>query len=61
MTDWITVLNDGRIITEGTPEELKAQTATRLGREATLEDVFMTYTGRSLDDDVEEDGSDDDD
>jgi hypothetical protein len=22
---------------------------------ATLEDVFMTYTGRSLDDDIEED------
>lgn len=57
----ITVLNDGRIIAEGTPDELKAQTASRLGREATLEDVFMTYTGRSLDDDVEEDGSDDDD
>ena len=57
----ITVLNDGRIIAEGTPDELKAQTASRLGREATLEDVFMTYTGRSLDDDVEKDGSDDDD
>ena len=57
----ITVLNDGRIITEGTSDELKAQTASRLGREATLEDVFMTYTGRSLDDDVEEDSSDDED
>ena len=56
----ITVLNDGRTITEGTPDELKAQTGARLGREATLQDVFMTYTGRSLDDDVEEDGSDDD-
>ena len=29
-------------------------------RPATLEDVFMTYTGRSLDDDVEEDESEDD-
>jgi ABC-2 type transport system ATP-binding protein len=29
------------------------------GRTATLEDVFMTYTGRSLDDDVEEDEADD--
>jgi ABC-2 type transport system ATP-binding protein len=56
----IVVLNDGRIITEGTPDELKAQAAQRLGREATLEDVFMTYTGRSLDDDVEEDESGDD-
>lgn len=57
----ITVLNDGRIVAEGTSAELKALTGTRLGREATLEDVFMTYTGRSLDDDVEEDESDDDD
>jgi ABC-2 type transport system ATP-binding protein len=57
----ITVLNDGRIVAEGTSPELKAQTATRLGREASLEDVFMTYTGRSLDDDVDEDESDDDD
>lgn len=57
----ITVLNDGRIVAEGTSAELKAQTADRLGREATLEDVFMTYTGRSLDDDVEEDEPDDDD
>jgi ABC-2 type transport system ATP-binding protein len=56
----ITVLNDGRTIAEGTPDELKAQTAQRLGHEATLEDVFMTYTGRSLDDDVEEDESGDD-
>jgi len=56
----IVVLNDGRIITEGTPDELKAQTTKRLGHEATLEDVFMTYTGRSLDDDVEEDESGDD-
>ena len=34
--------------------------AERLGRLSTLEDVFMTYTGRSLDDDVEEDESGDD-
>ncbi|MGK2852073.1 MAG: ABC transporter ATP-binding protein [Candidatus Limnocylindrales bacterium] len=57
----ITVLNDGRIVAEGTADELKAQTASRLGHEATLHDVFMTYTGRSLDDDVDEDESDDDD
>jgi ABC-2 type transport system ATP-binding protein len=56
----ITVLNDGRVIAEGTPDELKAQTAARLGRPATLEDVFMTYTGRSLDDDVDEDEADPD-
>ncbi len=57
----ITVLNDGRIVTDGTSAELKAQTGERLGREASLEDVFMTYTGRSLDDDVEEDEDPDDD
>ena len=57
----ITVLNDGRIVAEGTSDELKALTAERLGRPSTLEDVFMTYTGRSLDDDVDEDESGDDD
>ena len=31
----------------------------RLGRPATLEDVFMTYTGRSLDDDVEDEDAED--
>jgi ABC-2 type transport system ATP-binding protein len=60
----ITVLNDGRVVAEGTAAELKArvsrEASSALGREATLEDVFMTYTGRSLDDDVEEDESDDD-
>ncbi len=53
----ITVLNDGRVVAEDTPDGLKAQTSKRLGRESTLEDVFMTYTGRSLDDDVDEDES----
>lgn len=51
----ITILNDGKVVAEDTPAGLRAMTAIRLGREATLEDVFMTYTGRSLDDDVEED------
>ena len=35
--------------------------AQQTGRPQTLEDVFMTYTGRSLDDDVEEDEADDED
>ena len=56
----ITVLNEGRTVAEDTPDGLKAMVARQLGREATLEDVFMTYTGRSLDDDVDEDESDDD-
>ena len=45
----------------GHTDQLKALTAERLGRPSTLEDVFMTYTGRSLDDDVDEDESEDDD
>ena len=57
----ISVLNDGRIVADGTADELKARVAAQLGgrlaRPATLEDVFMTYTGRSLDDDVDEDES----
>jgi ABC-2 type transport system ATP-binding protein len=57
----ITVLNDGRVVAEDTPDGLKAITAERLGRATTLEDVFMTYTGRSLDDDVDEDAEPDDD
>ena len=57
----ITVLNDGQVVAEDTPDGLKAITAERLGRATTLEDVFMTYTGRSLDDDVDEDAEPDDD
>jgi ABC-2 type transport system ATP-binding protein len=57
----ITILNDGRIVAEDTPDGLIAMTSDRLGRPATLEDVFMTYTGRSLDDDVEEDETEADD
>ncbi len=57
----ITVLNDGRVVAQDTPDGLKATTAERLARPTTLEDVFMTYTGRSLDDDIEEDAEPDDD
>jgi ABC-2 type transport system ATP-binding protein len=56
----ITVLNEGRVVAEDTPDGLKATTAGRLGRPATLEDVFMTYTGRSLDDDIDEDDAEPD-
>ncbi len=51
----ITILNDARVVAEATPDGLKALVADSTGRPATLEDVFMTYTGRSLDDDVDED------
>ena len=55
----IVVLNDGRIVAQGSPEQLKRLVAERHGEAPTMHNVFMTYTGRSLDDDVEEDGSDD--
>jgi ABC-2 type transport system ATP-binding protein len=56
----ITVLDGGRVVTEDTPEGLRNAESIRIGRPASLEDVFMTYTGRSLDDDVEDDDSEDD-
>jgi ABC-2 type transport system ATP-binding protein len=55
----ITILNDARVVAEATPDGLKAMVAAETGRPATLEDVFMRYTGRSLDDDVEEDDAED--
>ena len=61
LCDRIAILNDGRIVAEGTPAELKAMVAERYGQPPTLESVFMRYTGRSLDDDVEEDDNENDD
>ena len=55
----IAVLNDGRVVAEDTPDGLKRLVATR-GEAPTLHAVFMTYTGRSLDEDVEADEADDD-
>ena len=60
LCDEIVVLNDGRIVAQGSPEALKRLVAERHGGEPTMHNVFMTYTGRSLDEDVEEDESDDD-
>jgi len=56
LCDQITIIDAGRVVAEDTPEGLVASAATRLGRPATLWDVFMAYTGRSLDDDVAEEG-----
>ena len=58
LCDRLAILNEGRIVAEGTPAELKARVAADHGLEPTLESVFMTYTGRSLDDDVEEEPED---
>ena len=59
LCDRIALINDGRVVAEGTPAELKALVARDYGKEPTLENVFMTFTGKSLDDDVDEDGHDD--
>jgi ABC-2 type transport system ATP-binding protein len=52
----ITILDGGRVVAEDTPEGLKRLVAAVHGQEPTLHAVFMTYTGRSLDEDVEADG-----
>jgi len=60
LCDRIALINDGRVMAEGTPDELKAQVARDYGKEPTLESVFMTYTGKSLDDDLGDDEDHDD-
>ncbi len=61
LCDRIAVLNDGAVVVEDTPEGLKAMVAERHGAAPTMESVFMTFTGRSLDDDTNADESDSDD
>jgi ABC-2 type transport system ATP-binding protein len=61
LCDRIAILNEGRIIVEGTPAELKALVAERHGLPPTLESAFMTFTGRSLDDDAAEPEENDED
>ncbi len=61
LCDRIALINDGRIVAEDTPDALKALVQRDHGQEPTLESVFMTFTGRSLDDDLDEDKTDDDD
>jgi ABC-2 type transport system ATP-binding protein len=54
LCDRISILNGGRKVVESTPTGLKLLVAERYDQPATLEAAFMTYTGRSLDDDHEE-------
>lgn len=56
LCDRISILNAGRVVADATPEQLKQMVAQRFGEPPTMESVFMSYTGRSLDDDVDEDG-----
>ncbi len=60
LCEQITVLDDGRAVVQDSPDGLKRLVAAQ-GLPPTLHSVFMTYTGRSLDEDVEEDESDDND
>ncbi len=55
----ITILDGGKTVAEDTPEGLKRLVAEQHGQPPTLESVFMTFTGRSLDEDVEEDDDND--
>ncbi len=54
----ITILDGGKVVAEDTPAGLREAESRRTTTEASLHDVFMTYTGRSLDDDVDEDEAD---
>jgi ABC-2 type transport system ATP-binding protein len=60
LCDRIAVINDGRMVAQDTPAGLKALVAEEYGQEPTMESVFMTFTGRSLDDDIDENKEDDD-
>jgi ABC-2 type transport system ATP-binding protein len=56
----IVVLNDGRVMVQDSPAALKQRVADEFGEAPTMHAVFMRYTGRSLDDDVEGDDDHDD-
>ena len=49
LCDRLAIIDDGRIVREGTPARLKADLRARLGRatEPTLDDVFLDATGRT--------------
>jgi ABC-2 type transport system ATP-binding protein len=55
LCDRIAILDGGRVVAEDTPAGLKARVARERGLAPTLDNVFLAYTGRSLDEDVDED------
>nr|PZN44649.1 MAG: multidrug ABC transporter ATP-binding protein [Bacillota bacterium] len=44
LCDWVAIMHRGRVVTVGTPAELKAA----VGPDATLDDVFAHFTGSSI-------------
>jgi ABC-2 type transport system ATP-binding protein len=58
LCDRLSIIDQGRLVVEGTPDELKQKVALEHDLPPTLESVFMTWTGRSLDDDVEDEEND---
>jgi ABC-2 type transport system ATP-binding protein len=47
LCDRLAIIDDGLIVREGTPARLKADLQAQLGREVTLDDVFLDATGRT--------------
>ena len=49
------VIDDGKIVALDTPDALKREIGARIGKNGatTMEDVFLSLTGKSLDDDFE--------
>jgi len=60
LCDRMALIDDGRLMAEGTPAELKAMVERDYGKEPTMENVFMTFTGKSLDDDVDDEENEND-
>ena len=54
LCDRLAILDRGQLVVEGTPDELKARVQREHGLPPTLDSVFMTWTGRSLDDDIDD-------
>jgi ABC-2 type transport system ATP-binding protein len=60
LCDRVAIIDGGRIVADGEPDELKADVTARLGLDhhATLTEVFMTYTGRDWEADEPEEEED---
>jgi ABC-2 type transport system ATP-binding protein len=61
LCDRIAIIDGGRIVAEGTPEQLKLDVAAQMGLDhpATLTEVFLAYTGRDWEADEAEEDEDD--